>query len=208
MNNGAKNNTLASELSLQHPKKAKLISYPFDGQSHYELRLGRNSWKLPLVEVGNGTRIAYFDSLGEIILIKGGARILANEMKDCDIVLTSESKGIALAHEIASSLKHTRFIVCRKQVKSSMKNPIIVKYQPITSDKKLTLCLDSRTAKLLEGKKVGLIDDIVSTGATFDAMEKLVKKAHGKVQKRAALLLEGHTRPDILHLGVLPIFKK
>jgi adenine phosphoribosyltransferase len=202
-----KNESASTTLKLQFPRRASEVAFTYDGQLYYELRLNHHSWKLPLMQIDNDTWIAYFDSLGEITLLKAGGKILAKEMRDCDVILTSESKGIALAHVIADILTHSRFVVCRKEVKRSMKDPIVVKYKPITSDKELTLCLDSNVAKLLAGKRVGLVDDIVSTGATFEAMEKLVKKAHGRVQKKAALLLEGVSRPGILHLGVLPVFK-
>jgi len=181
---------------------------PYKGEEYYELRLGNGRWKLPLVQVAPDEWIAYFDSLGDVKLIRYGAEELAKQLKDCDILLTSESKGIALAHEIAKKLGHERFIVCRKEIKQSMLNPVTVTYRPITSKKDLTLCLDSRLANLLKGKKVGIVDDIISTNATMKAMENLVEKAGGKVVKKAVLLSEGGRSKEAIHLGVLPIFKK
>jgi adenine phosphoribosyltransferase len=186
----------------------KLHILPYKGQTHYELKINGYSWNLPLISVGNETWIAYFDSLGDVRLIRSSAKTLAEQMGDCEILITSESKGIALAHEIAGELGQDNFVVCRKEVKPSMVNPLVVKYRPITSPKDLQLCLDSKFAKMLDGKRVGLVDDIVSTRATIDAMEKLVMMAGGRVVKRAAILVEGAPQADILHVGILPIFKK
>lgn len=181
---------------------------PYKGEQYYKLKLGGGSWKLPLIQVAPDEWIAYFDSLGDVKLIRYGAEELAKQLEDCDILLTSESKGIALAHEIAKKLGHEKFIVCRKEVKQSMLNPLVVKYRPITSKMDLSLCLDSRLAAFLKGKRVGIVDDIISTNATLEAMEKIVNLAGGRVVRRAVLLTEGGPRKDVVYLGVLPVFKK
>lgn len=181
---------------------------PYNGEEYYELKLGDESWKLPLVQVAPDEWIAYFDSLGDVKLVKYGAEALAKQMGDCEILLTSESKGIALTHEIARTLKHDRFIVCRKEKKDSMLDPLTVTYRPITSKKDLVLCIDSRVAGLMKGKKVGLVDDIISTNATINAMENLVEKAGGKVVKKAVLLSEGGPNKEAIYIGILPVFKK
>ncbi len=179
----------------------------YAGQKYYDLKINGSSWKLPLVKVADDTWIAYFDSLGDVKLVESCASAMADRMRDCEILLTSESKGIALTHEIAKRLGHDSFVVCRKEVKQSMINPLVAKYKPITSSKELSLCIDSRFAEMISGKRVGLVDDIVSTRATIDAMEKLVKAAGGTVVKKAAILLEGRVQPDIISMGILPVFK-
>lgn len=181
---------------------------PYVGQKYYELRINNGTWKLPLVQVGLDTWIAYFDSLGDVRLVKESSEALAEHMKGCDILVTSESKGIALTHAIAAALGHKRFVVCRKEIKQSMVDPLVVRYRPITSQKELLLCIDSGVSAALKGKRVGLIDDIVSTRATIDAMEKLVVMAGGNVAARAAILVEGSAHTDIANMGVLPVFKK
>lgn len=178
------------------------------GQKYYELEIRGFVRRLPLVKVNEDTWIAYFDSLGDRDFISHCAKELCRYLSDCDILITTESKGIALTHEVAQILGHSYYIVCRKEVKPFMLDPIVVRYRPITSSKELTLCIDGRYRERIAGKKVGIVDDIVSTGETINAMEKIVKIAGGEVIKRAAILVEGFKRDDVFSLGVLPIFKE
>jgi adenine phosphoribosyltransferase len=83
----------------------------------------------------------------------------------------------------------------------------VVRYKPITAKTEQELFIDGRDSKKLGGRKVGIVDDIVSTGETIQAMADLVRQAGGTVQGKAALLLEGDERTDVEHLGILPIFK-
>jgi len=186
----------------------KEISLPYEGQEYYELRLVGVTRMLPLVKVADNTWIAYYNDLGDVSVIEKSAEALAEKLKGCDILITSESKGIALAHAISRLLGHANYVVCRKEIKKSMLNPIVVRYKPITSGAELLLCIDSRSARLLEGKRVGVVDDVVSTRASMDAIEELVKKAGGKVRARAVMLAEGQERAGVINLGVLPLFKK
>ncbi|MEM4384451.1 MAG: hypothetical protein QXU44_10385, partial [Candidatus Caldarchaeum sp.] len=89
-----------------------------------------------------------------------------------------------------------------------MKDPIVVSYRPITSAKDLELVIDGRYVPYIRGKKVGIVDDIVSTKNTMEAMEKIVNLAGGIVTKKATVLVEGEHHKDVIYLGVLPIFKK
>ena len=161
-----------------------------------------------MVQVDADTWIAYFDSLGDRAFLSHCADILTEYLKDTDILMTAESKGIGLVHEISKRLGHEYYVVCRKEVKPFMKDPIIVKYKPITSRKELVLCIDGRYRERLKGKRVGIVDDIVSTGETIKAMKKIAEEAGGTVTKVAAILVEGAYRSDIHHLGILPLFKK
>lgn len=181
---------------------------PYNGQSYYELNISGFKRKLPLVKVSNTTWIAYFDSLGDTDFISHCANELTPRLRGCDILMTSESKGIALVHEISKRLGHESFIVCRKERKPFMHEPITVPFKPITSAKELELCIDGRYREKLRNRKVGIVDDIVSTRQTIDAMETIVKNAGGIPQLKAAILVEGHSYEDIVSLGVLPIFKK
>lgn len=186
--------------------EATILEY--DGRLFYELKVKDFTRQLPLIQVSPDTWIAYFDSLGDREFIAHCARILADHLKDCEILVTSESKGIPLVHEIASLLNHPRYIVCRKERKAFMKDPITVTYRPITSAKDLELVIDGRYIPHIKGKKVGIVDDIVSTKNTMEAMEKIVKLAGGIVVKKATVLVEGEYHADVFYLGVLPIFKK
>ncbi|MEM4305974.1 MAG: phosphoribosyltransferase family protein [Candidatus Caldarchaeum sp.] len=180
----------------------------YDGRPYYELEVRNFRRQLPLIQVSPDTWIAYFDSLGDREFIEHCARILAEQLTDCEVLLTSESKGIPLVHEIAMILKHPRYIVCRKERKAFMQNPIAVKYRPITSMKELELVIDGRYVPYIRNRKVGIVDDIVSTRNTMEAMEKIVELAGGTVVKKATVLVEGEHHKDVFYLGVLPIFKK
>uniref|UniRef100_A0A7C5LGP6 Adenine phosphoribosyltransferase n=1 Tax=Caldiarchaeum subterraneum TaxID=311458 RepID=A0A7C5LGP6_CALS0 len=179
----------------------------YDGRPYYDLVIRNFHRRLPLIQVSPDTWIAYFDSLGDREFIEHCARILAENLADCEVLVTSESKGIPLVHEIASILKHPRYIVCRKERKAFMKDPIAVKYKPITSSKELELVIDGRYVTYIKGKRVGIVDDIVSTKNTMEAMEKIVQMAGGIVTKKATVLVEGEHHKDVIYLGVLPIFK-
>ncbi|MEM4494405.1 MAG: phosphoribosyltransferase family protein [Candidatus Caldarchaeum sp.] len=180
----------------------------YDGRAFYELVVRDFRRQLPLIQVSPDTWIAYFDSLGDREFIAYCAKILADHLRDCEILVTSESKGIPLVHEIAATLGHPRYIVCRKERKAFMKDPIVVSYRPITSTKDLELVIDGRYVPYIRGKKVGIVDDIVSTKNTMEAMEKIVNLAGGIVTKKATVLVEGEHHKDVIYLGVLPIFKK
>lgn len=180
----------------------------YEGQKYYELEVKGFRRRLPLVQVSPDTWIAYFDSLGDKEFINHCAKELCSHLSTCDLLMTTESKGIALVHELANMLNHSFYVVCRKEVKPFMLEPIVVSYKPITSSKELTLCIDGRYRERIAGKRVGIVDDIVSTGETLRAMEEIVAKAGGTVEKRAAILLEGSEWKDVVHLGILPVFKK
>ncbi|MGI0141807.1 MAG: phosphoribosyltransferase family protein [Candidatus Micrarchaeales archaeon] len=180
----------------------------YTGQKSYTLEVHGIKRKLPLIQVSDDTWIAYFESLGDVELINTSATALTKELSGCDILMSSESKGISLLQVIATKLGHKQFIVCRKSRKGYMQNPIMQRYKPITSDKEQELYLDSRFAEFLKGKNVGIVDDVVSSRATLDAMVAIVEKAGGKVARKAVILAEGKEQPDVISLAILPIFKR
>ena len=181
---------------------------PYNGQPTYDLHMAGTVRTLPLIQVAPDTWIAYYYSLGDTEVIDRAARILAPKLKDCDIFVTTETKGIPLAHAIATYLGLKPYVVCRKGIKPFMLSPLVVRYKPITARTEEELYLDGRDAMKLKGKRVGIIDDIISTGETLQAMVELVRQAGGEVVAKATLLLEGDEREDVQHLGILPIFKR
>lgn len=180
---------------------------PFRGQATYELKIAGTVRSLPLIQVAPDTWIAYYYSLGDTEVIDRGAKELAPRLTQCELFVTTETKGIPLAHAIAANLGLRPYIVCRKEIRPFMMSPLIVRYKPITAKTEQELFMDGRDAMKVKGKRIGLIDDIVSTGETLDAMADLVGQAGGTVVARAALLLEGDERGDVHHLGILPVFK-
>jgi adenine phosphoribosyltransferase len=113
-----------------------------------------------------------------------------------------------LTHAIATHLKLIPYVVCRKSVRPFMIHPLTVEYKPITAKVPERLYMDGRDAEKIRARRVAIVDDIISTGETMQAMEELVRKAGGVIAKKAAMLLEGMTYPDVIHLGVLPLFKR
>jgi len=180
---------------------------PFRGQPTYDLEVAGTVRTLPLIQVAPDTWIAYYYSLGDTEVIDRAARILAPKLEGCDLFVTTETKGIPLAHAIATYLGLKPYVVCRKEIRPFMLSPLVVRYKPITAKTAQELFMDGRDADKVKGKRVGIIDDIVSTGETLQAMADLVQQAGGEVVTKAALVLEGDERDDVHHLGILPIFK-
>lgn len=180
---------------------------PFRGQPTYDLEVAGTVRTLPLIQIAPDTWIAYYYSLGDTEVIDRAAKILAPTMSGCDIFVTTETKGIPLAHAIATYLGLKPYVVCRKEIRPFMLSPLVVRYKPITAKTAQELFMDGRDAMKVKGKKVGIVDDIVSTGETLQAMGELVQQAGGHVVAKAALLLEGEEWPDVHHLGILPVFK-
>lgn len=180
---------------------------PFHGQPTYDLEIAGTIRTLPLIQVAPDTWIAYYYSLGDTEVIDRAARLLAPKMAKCEIFVTTETKGIPLAHAIATYLSLKPYIVCRKEVRPFMLSPLTIRYKPITAKTEQELFIDGRDAIKVKGKRVGIVDDIVSTGETLHAMVELVRQAGGVVVAKAALLLEGEEDTAVEHLGVLPIFK-
>lgn len=180
---------------------------PYRGQPTYDLELAGTVRTLPLIQVAPDTWIAYYYSLGDTEVIDRAARLLAPRLASCEIFVTTETKGIPLTHAVATYLGLKPYVVCRKGVRPFMLSPLVVRYKPITARTEEELYMDGRDAAKVRGRRVGVVDDIVSTGETLSAMDELVRQAGGEVVVRAALLLEGDDRQDVHHLGILPIFK-
>ncbi|MDR7484468.1 MAG: phosphoribosyltransferase family protein [Armatimonadota bacterium] len=180
---------------------------PYRGQPTFDLEVAGTVRTLPLIQVAPDTWIAYYYSLGDTEVIDRAARALAPDLAGCEVFVTTETKGIPLAHAIATYSGLKPYVVCRKEVRPFMLSPLTVRYKPITARTEEELYMDGRDALKLRGRRVGLIDDIVSTGATLDAMATLVRDAGGEVVSIAALLLEGDERAGVRALGILPVFK-
>ncbi|MEM0381990.1 MAG: adenine phosphoribosyltransferase [Nitrososphaerota archaeon] len=187
----------------------KEVIFPYqEGREYYEIEIEGLKRRLPLLRVSEDTWIAYFDSLGDREFISKCAEKLSEKLRGSDILITSESKGIPLVHEIAKILDHKRYIVARKELKPFMVNPLVAECRPVTSKAPIKLCIDGRYVPYIKDKSVGIVDDIVSTRETMSALEKLVVMAGGRVYKKVAILLEGGVYDDVEYLGILPIFKK
>ena len=136
------------------------------------------------------------------------APMIAKKLPEVDFVVTAEAKGIPLAYEISKILNLNEYIVARKSVKAYMEEPIEVEVHSITTTNSQKLYLNNQDANKIKGKRVALIDDVISTGQSLKALERLVEKAGANVVAKAAILAEGDAkdRKDIIFLEALPTF--
>lgn len=174
----------------------------------YELKVAGLKRDLPVIQIKENLKIASFVILGDTEIVATTAPLIADKLPKVDILVTAEAKGIPFVYEVAKQLNMTKYIVARKSVKAYMNSPIVHEVESITTQKTQTLCLDMQDVDFIKGKRVALIDDVISTGESLKALEELVEKAGGNVVAKAAILAEGDAanRDDILFLEKLPIF--
>ena len=165
--------------------------------------------QLPLCEVSSSLDIAAFIMFSDVEVTVASAKALLEKCPDFEVLITAESKGIPLAYEM-SRQSGKNYVVARKSVKVYMTDPIAVHVKSITTEDVQTLYLSKEDAERIAGKKVLIIDDVISTGESLLALEKLVKAAGGNIAAEAAVLAEGAAadRDDIIFLEKLPVFPK
>ena len=176
--------------------------------SSYNLELLSLKRELPIIKIKEDLAIASFVILGDAELVQTVAPAIAEKLKDIDIIVTAEAKGIPLAYEISKILNLNEYIVARKSIKAYMEEPIEVEVNSITTTNSQKLYLNNQDANKIKGKRVALIDDVISTGQSLKALERLVEKAGANVVAKAAILAEGDAkdRKDIIFLEALPTF--
>lgn len=174
----------------------------------YEIKIGRLTRHLPIIRLSPNRSIASFVTLGDAELVNVCAKMLKDKIPEVNFLVTAEAKGIPLAHELCKELGMKRYVVARKSVKAYMNEPISCTVISITSIKPQSLFLNDMDAELINGKKIALIDDVVSTGQSMKALEELVTQAGAIVMGRICILAEGEAkdRKDIIYLEKLPLF--
>ena len=174
----------------------------------YQVEIAGITRHLPLFEVAPGVQIAIFNMLGDTIVVKATAAALAERLKNtpADVLVTAEAKGIPLIYEM-SALMGLPYIVLRKSYKSYMGNALSAETVSITTGKPQTLYMDEKDTLFIKGKKVVLVDDVISTGSTLKGMEEVVAQAGGEIVKTAAVFTEGDADwSNIVALDNLPVF--
>jgi adenine phosphoribosyltransferase len=165
---------------------------------------------LPLFEVAPGLRIAVLNILGDTELVRACAKALARRLadKDYDALVTAEAKSIPLIHALAIETRKD-YVVLRKAYKLYMGETLSAETVSITTRQPQTLYLDEKDRAMLKGKRVVLLDDVVSTGSTLKGMRKVMDLAGAVVVAEAAVFTEGEPGDwqEILALGHLPLFK-
>jgi len=173
----------------------------------YTMKIAGLERDLPVCPINENLSIAAFVLFGDVEMTVAAAAELLKIAPDHDIIITAEAKGIPLVHEMARQNEESTYIVARKIVKLYMKEVFSVELQSITTENKQTLYIDSTEAEVMRGRRVLIVDDVISTGESVRAVEKLVKEAGGDVAGKMAILAEGDAkfRDDILYLEYLPL---
>ena len=176
-------------------------------EEFYPLHVAGLDRQLPICKISDDLSIAAFVLFGDVEMTVAAAEHLLKVAPVHDILITAEAKGIPLVHEMARQNCESNYIVARKGSKLYMKNLFSVELQSITTQKKQTLFIDSAEADRMRGRRVLIVDDVISTGESLRALEKLVKEAGGEIAGRMAILAEGDAkyRDDIIYLEYLPL---
>ncbi|MEE1321271.1 MAG: phosphoribosyltransferase family protein [Acutalibacteraceae bacterium] len=173
----------------------------------YKMTIAGLERELPICKLNDKLDIAGFIIFGDVEITVESAKALIEKCPEFDFIVTPEAKSIPLAYEM-SRQSGKKYFVCRKGPKLYMKEPIHVEVRSITTDKVQTLYLDSLEGEQLRGKRVLVLDDVISTGESLKAVEVLLSKFDANVVAKAAILAEGDAadRDDIVFLEKLPLF--
>ena len=163
---------------------------------------------LPVLPLPSGIKICFFNLHGNTRLTEHCGKEIAKIADGCEVLLTAESKGLQLAHVAARELGQDYYAVARKSKKLYMQDGIDVAIESsITTGKEQRLYLSRKDVELIKGKKVGIVDDVVSTGASLRGLEALVEKAGGIIYKKLFVLAEADAadRKDVQYLATIPL---
>jgi len=175
----------------------------------YAVEIAGLKRELRLFEIKPGLKIAILNILGDTELVQACAKELAQKMKDVDfdVLVTAEAKSIPLAHALSVETKKP-YVVLRKAYKLYMGEALKAETLSITTGQPQTLILDEKDIDMLKGRKVLLLDDVISTGSTLQGMRMILDKAGSTVVAEAAIFTEGDRAQwmHIISLGHLPLF--
>ena len=173
----------------------------------YRLTVAGVTRELPLCPVNANLDIAAFIMFGDVEVTVSCAKALLEKCPEFDVLITAESKGIPLAYEM-SRQSGKPYLLARKGKKLYMSDPLQVEDKSITTEAVQRLVIDRKDLEMMDGKRVLIVDDVISTGGSLHALETLVKQSKGTVVGRAAVLAEGDAaqRKDIIFLEPLPLF--
>ncbi len=175
----------------------------------YSIEIAGVKRELRLFEIKHGLRIAILNILGDTELVQACARELAKKLEEVeyDILVTAEAKSIPLAYALSVETKKP-YMVLRKSYKPYMGNALKAETLSITTGQPQVLILDEKDSDLIKGRKVVILDDVISTGSTLQGMRMILDKANASVVAEAAILTEGDRAQwmHIISLGHLPLF--
>lgn len=175
----------------------------------YSVEIAGVKRNLPLFEIKPGLKIAILNILGDTELVQSCAKELAVKLKDLDydVLVTAETKSIPLAYSLSLETGKP-YVILRKSYKPYMGKALQAETLSITTGQPQTLFLDQKDTELMAGRKVVIIDDVISTGSTLQGMRLLIQKAGAQIVAEAAIFTEGERAKwrEIISLGHLPVF--
>lgn len=175
---------------------------------YYRMQIAGLERDLPLCKVTDTLYIGAFIIMGDQELTGACAKALLAKAPEYDYLISAEAKGIPLVHEMARQAGDEKYFVARKAPKLYMSNIFQATVKSITTANQQTLYLDGNDAALMKGKRILLVDDVVSTGESLAALENLVEQAGGIICGKMTILAEGDAqgREDLVYLEKLPVF--
>lgn len=174
----------------------------------YNIDIAGMKRDLPICPLNENLSIGAFVMFGDVEITEHAAKKLLEKMPEVDFLIAPEAKAIPLVYEM-SRQSGIKYLLARKKAKAYMSGVFEVTVQSITTAGEQTLVIDTVDAEAMKGKRIAIIDDVISTGESLRAMEELVNKAGGEIVAKMAVLAEGDAidRPDITVLAPLPLFK-
>lgn len=174
----------------------------------YTMKIAGLERQLPICKLNDDLAIGAFVIFGDPELTTACAKALLEKAPAYDYMITAESKGIPLIHEMARLDGNRRYLLARKSAKLYMQDVLSVSVQSITTAATQTLYLDGNDAARMKGKRILIVDDVISTGESLHALRELVEAAGGEVCGQMAILAEGdaQSRQDLIYLEKLPLF--
>lgn len=174
----------------------------------YSMEIAGLKRDLPLCKLNDDLYIGAFIMFGDVELTENCAKELLKKVPEFDVMITAESKGIPLLYEMARQSGNNYYIVARKGPKLYMRDIVTTEVNSITTDHVQTLCIGGDEADAMRGKRVLVVDDVISTGESLLALESLINTVGGNIVAKATVLAEGDAikRDDIIYLAPLPLF--
>jgi len=177
---------------------------------YYTLNVAGLTRELPLCPISDTLNIAAFILFGDVELTERCAEELVKAAPEHDVMITAESKGIPLIHSMCRLTGKNRYVLARKSVKLYMRDVVKCETQSITTAAAQTLYINGEDAEYMKGKRVLIVDDVISTGGSLASLENIVTQSGGQIVGKMAILAEGDAidRKDITYLAPLPLFDK
>ena len=177
---------------------------------YYKMNIAGCERKLPLCPLNESLYIGAFVIFGDPELTTACAQALLDKAPEYDYIISAEAKGIPLVHEMARLAGNQRYCLARKSPKLYMTGVMEVTVRSITTAKEQKLYLDTADAEIMKGKRILIVDDVISTGESLRALEALVARAGGNICGRMSILAEGDAteRDDLIYLEKLPLFAR